>query len=112
MRKHVLCLTVLLLVLCMVMPVFADEAPLSARKGVLRVYGETYASGTLNGKRYQNEYVYSWTGSAFVVSILQNGTAMIMTNRHCVDAAYADDELAELVGQLAGAMGLFAWAHP
>ena len=96
MRKLVLYLSALLLMLCMVTPGFADEAPLLARKGVLRVCGEVYASGTLDGKRFQNEYWGGWTGSAFVVSILQNGTAMILTNRHCVDSVYSDKDLAEL----------------
>ena len=94
MKRLVWILAVLWLIGCSLAPAYAKEAPLSARQGVLRVYGEAYATSTNKGK----QYIGGWTGSAFIVSISADGNITLVTNRHCVDSAYADQEIKSLTG--------------
>lgn len=93
MRKMIAILMALLLLCCNPIPSSADDAPLLAREGVLRVYGQVYATGYYSDLWLNDEMIGEWTGSAFVVSIDKQGTVTLATNRHCVDSAYADDEI-------------------
>ena len=95
MKKLAWILAVLWLISCSLAPAFANEAPLSVREGVLRVYGEAYAIST-NGEK---QFVNAWIGSAFAVSKNADGSIILVTNRHCVDSIYADEEIASLVGR-------------
>ena len=94
--KRIIAFITALLLCCSLIPAMAEEAPLSAREGVLRVYGKVYGTGYFNGMSLSNDLIGEWTGSAFVVSRDEQGAVTLVTNRHCVDTAYADEELSAL----------------
>ena len=67
----------------------ASEAPLSSREGVLRIYGEAYADGQYSSGG-------AWTGTAFAVARDDQERIILVTNRHCVDSVFADEEIRKL----------------
>ena len=91
--KRIIAFLTALLLCCSLVSATAEDAPLSAREGVLRVYGEVYGTGYVSGQSLNNEYIGGWTGSAFAVSKDKQGNVTLITNRHCVDSAYADEGL-------------------
>lgn len=97
---------IVLVICCLSVPVaLAKEAPLEVRKSVIRVYGEAYVTGTYKGRdeswdisygsTFNNALATDWTGSAFVIG-QSNGGTWLVTNRHCVDSEYADDDMSYL----------------
>ena len=96
MRRFLILLLAVILFCGVSLTAAADEAPLAAREGVLRVYHEAYVTGYYSGTYYQNEFLGAWTGSAFVVHREASGETILVSNRHCVDAVYADGDVAEI----------------
>ena len=88
---------------CSLVPALAAEGPLFAREGVLRVYGIVYGTGRFPAElletatdQYLENVGMTWQGSAFVISIEEDGTTTLVTNRHCVEPTYADGLFKEL----------------
>ena len=80
---------------CSLVPALAADAPLFAAEGVLRVYGVVRASGYIEGQ-YLDRVPITWTGTAFAISIDEDGPVTLVTNRHCVDALYEDQTMQAL----------------
>ena len=86
MKRALAFLTALALLVCVTASASGDPPSYTASaEGILRVYGEVYVSGG---------YIGGWTGSSFAVAREESGAVILVTNRHCVDSAYSDEEIA------------------
>ena len=104
MKKIWACLLVVVCLFCTT--AYAKEAPLEIRKSVLRVYGLVTGTGTYRGSasvygvnpddRLNDTGIGDWTGSSFVIGHSGDEGTWLVTNRHCVDAEYAEPDLGYL----------------
>ena len=96
-RKILFSVLILAAILYLCAAACASDTVTSSRESIVRIYGESYGTGTYTGNAvfdygtsFHNDLIGSWTGSGFAIGKAGEDPRYFVTNRHCVDSAYSD----------------------
>ena len=93
-----------LLAIMLALPCIAcgNAPPTEKRESIARIYAEAYVSGVYTGKeeilgitqgtQLDHELYAAWTGSSFAIGKTNEIPHYFVTNRHCVDLLYSDED--------------------